>query len=115
MAGRLIVCPTPIGNIGDVSERLRKTLAEADMVAGYLQSAVDQRHTAGDPDVARYEVSGQRIVLDVIARFQRPAPKLIGKTARTAVIVARIACYLNLSRAARPVALFQFAPSNVCA
>ena len=70
---------------------------------------------ARDPGVARYVVNGQRIVLDVIARFQRPGPKLIGTTARTAVIVARIACYLNLSRAARPVALFQFAPSNVCA
>ena len=31
--------------------------AEADMVAGYLQSAVDQRHTAGDPDVAFADVN----------------------------------------------------------
>jgi 16S rRNA (cytidine1402-2'-O)-methyltransferase len=33
MAGRLIVCPTPIGNVDDVSERIRRTLAEADIVA----------------------------------------------------------------------------------
>jgi len=33
MPGRLIICPTPIGNIGDVSDRLRTTLAEVDMVA----------------------------------------------------------------------------------
>ena len=33
MAGRLIVCPTPIGNIEDISERARRALAEADLVA----------------------------------------------------------------------------------
>jgi 16S rRNA (cytidine1402-2'-O)-methyltransferase len=33
MAGRLIVCPTPIGNVDDVSERVRRALAEADIVA----------------------------------------------------------------------------------
>lgn len=33
MAGRLIVCPTPIGNIGDVSPRVRQALADADIVA----------------------------------------------------------------------------------
>lgn len=33
MAGRLTVCPTPIGNIGDVSERVRQALADADVVA----------------------------------------------------------------------------------
>ena len=33
MTGRLIVCPTPIGNIGDVSPRIRQALADADVVA----------------------------------------------------------------------------------
>lgn len=33
MAGRLIVCPTPIGNIADASPRLRQALADADLVA----------------------------------------------------------------------------------
>ena len=33
MAGRLIVCPTPIGNVEDISERGRRALAEADIVA----------------------------------------------------------------------------------
>jgi 16S rRNA (cytidine1402-2'-O)-methyltransferase len=33
MAGRLIVCPTPIGNIDDISERARRALAEAELVA----------------------------------------------------------------------------------
>jgi len=33
MAGRLTVCPTPIGNLGDISERVRTALADADVVA----------------------------------------------------------------------------------
>jgi len=30
--GRLVVCATPIGNLGDVSDRLRETLRDADVV-----------------------------------------------------------------------------------
>jgi len=33
MAGRLIVCPTPIGNLGDISERVRTALKDADVCA----------------------------------------------------------------------------------
>ena len=33
MAGRLTVCPTPIGNLEDLSSRARKALVEADLVA----------------------------------------------------------------------------------
>ncbi len=33
MAGRLTVCPTPIGNMADISERVRQALADADIVA----------------------------------------------------------------------------------
>ncbi len=33
MAGRLTVCPTPIGNLGDISERVRAALADADVCA----------------------------------------------------------------------------------
>lgn len=39
--GRLVVCATPIGNLGDVSERLRNTLASADVIY-----AEDTRRTA---------------------------------------------------------------------
>jgi len=39
--GRLVVCATPIGNLGDVSDRLRNTLARADVVY-----AEDTRRTA---------------------------------------------------------------------
>jgi 16S rRNA (cytidine1402-2'-O)-methyltransferase len=33
MAGRLTVCPTPIGNLGDLTPRARQALEEADLVA----------------------------------------------------------------------------------
>ncbi|MGH2992919.1 MAG: 16S rRNA (cytidine(1402)-2'-O)-methyltransferase [Solirubrobacterales bacterium] len=33
MPGRLIVCPTPIGNLDDLTPRVRDTLADADLVA----------------------------------------------------------------------------------
>jgi 16S rRNA (cytidine1402-2'-O)-methyltransferase len=39
--GRLIVCATPIGNLGDVSDRLRTSLASADVIY-----AEDTRRTA---------------------------------------------------------------------
>lgn len=40
MPGRLLLCATPIGNLGDVSRRLAETLAEADVVY-----AEDTRHS----------------------------------------------------------------------
>src|SRR5919201_3026281 len=33
MSGRLTVCPTPIGNLEDLSPRARRALVEADLVA----------------------------------------------------------------------------------
>ena len=42
MTGKLIVCPTPIGNMEDMTERGKRALAEADLIA-----AEDTRHTLG--------------------------------------------------------------------
>ncbi len=33
MPGKLTVCPTPIGNLGDITDRVRNSLAEADLIA----------------------------------------------------------------------------------
>ena len=40
MSGRLVVCPTPIGNLEDVTLRVLAALREADVVA-----CEDTRHT----------------------------------------------------------------------
>jgi 16S rRNA (cytidine1402-2'-O)-methyltransferase len=56
MAGALVVCPTPIGNIDDVSVRIRETLVSTDLIA-----CEDTRRT------------GQ--LLDRLAI--RPAPRLV--------------------------------------
>lgn len=48
--GRLVVCPTPIGNLRDVTLRTLDTLREADAIA-----CEDTRHTKGLLD--RYEIS----------------------------------------------------------
>ena len=40
--GRLVVCPTPIGNLEDVTLRVLAALREADVVA-----CEDTRHTRG--------------------------------------------------------------------
>ena len=74
MAGMLYLVPTPIGNLGDISVRCRKTLAEADFVA-----AEDTRVTLKllnylelkKPLVSYYEhnkaESGPRIVARILA------------------------------------------------
>lgn len=74
MAGMLYLVPTPIGNLGDISPRCRKTLAEADFIA-----AEDTRVTLKllnfleikKPLVSYYEhnkkESGPRIVERILA------------------------------------------------
>jgi 16S rRNA (cytidine1402-2'-O)-methyltransferase len=52
--GRLVVCPTPIGNLGDITLRALETLREADVVA-----CEDTRRTKILLD--RYEIAGKLV------------------------------------------------------
>ena len=55
MAGRLVVCPTPIGNLEDVTLRVLRTLREADAIA-----CEDTRQTRKLLD--RHGIEGARLV-----------------------------------------------------
>ena len=54
MSGRLVVCPTPIGNLEDVTLRVLSALREADVIA-----CEDTRTTKVLLD--RYGVTGERV------------------------------------------------------
>jgi 16S rRNA (cytidine1402-2'-O)-methyltransferase len=53
--GRLVVCPTPIGNLEDVTLRVLRTLRDADVIA-----CEDTRHTR--KLLERHEIGGARLV-----------------------------------------------------
>jgi 16S rRNA (cytidine1402-2'-O)-methyltransferase len=78
MAGRLVVCPTPIGNLEDVTLRVLGALREADVVA-----CEDTRTTKVLLD--RYGVSVERLRYD--AHTERSvAPKLVERIQAGAVV-----------------------------
>jgi 16S rRNA (cytidine1402-2'-O)-methyltransferase len=75
MAGRLVVCPTPIGNLEDVTLRVLRTLAEADAIA-----CEDTRHTrkllarhgiGGKPLVSYHEHNERRRTRELVDRVRR--------------------------------------------
>ncbi|WP_270298950.1 SAM-dependent methyltransferase, partial [Eggerthella sinensis] len=73
MAGRLIICPTPIGNLGDMTERALEALRSADVVC-----AEDTRVTG--KLLAAYRIE---------KRLERLDEALIGD--RTAALLDRVA------------------------
>jgi 16S rRNA (cytidine1402-2'-O)-methyltransferase len=82
MAGRLMVCPTPIGNMADVSTRLRNCLREADLVA------CEDTRRAGRL-YERLELKSPRFVSNHDANEEARAPqiaKAIERGARVALI-----------------------------
>src|SRR6476659_2566441 len=69
MSGRLVVCPTPIGNLEDVTLRVLSALREADVIA-----CEDTRTTKVLLD--RYGVSAERVRYDAHTE-RRVAPRLV--------------------------------------
>jgi 16S rRNA (cytidine1402-2'-O)-methyltransferase len=78
MTGRLVVCPTPIGNLGDVTLRVLAALREADVVA-----CEDTRRTRVLLD--RYGVAGQLVSYHEHNERAR-ADELVGRMRQGAVV-----------------------------
>jgi 16S rRNA (cytidine1402-2'-O)-methyltransferase len=70
--GRLVVCPTPIGNLEDVTLRVLRVLGEADVVA-----CEDTRRTG--KLLGRHGVEGARLVSYHDHNERRRAPELAGR------------------------------------
>lgn len=82
MPGRLIVCPTPIGNIGDASPRLRQALADADLIA------CEDTRRAGRL-LERLELEAPRLLSNHDANEEDRAPQIamaIERGARVALL-----------------------------
>ena len=81
MSGRLVVCPTPIGNLEDVTLRVLSALRDADVIA-----CEDTRTTKVLLD--RYGVSAERVRYDANVE-RRVAPKLVERM-RSGEVVALV-------------------------
>jgi 16S rRNA (cytidine1402-2'-O)-methyltransferase len=78
LSGRLVVCPTPIGNLEDVTLRVLSALREADVIA-----CEDTRTTKVLLD--RYGVSAERVRYDAHTE-RRVAPRLVERMRGGAVV-----------------------------
>ena len=80
MAGRLTVCPTPIGNLEDLSPRARRALEEADLVA------CEDTRRAGRL-YERLEMSRPRLVSNHEGNESERARQLVQQIERGAKVV----------------------------
>jgi 16S rRNA (cytidine1402-2'-O)-methyltransferase len=73
MAGRLVVCPTPIGNLEDVTLRVLSALREADVVAcedtRRTRTLLD-RYGVSAPLVSYHEHNEERRSAELVSRMQ---------------------------------------------
>jgi 16S rRNA (cytidine1402-2'-O)-methyltransferase len=79
VAGRLVVCPTPIGNLEDVTLRVLRVLAEADVIA-----CEDTRHTR--KLLERHEIRGRRLVSYHEHNERQRSRELVGRVAAGEVV-----------------------------
>ncbi|MDX1448904.1 MAG: 16S rRNA (cytidine(1402)-2'-O)-methyltransferase [Acidimicrobiia bacterium] len=70
MTGRLVVCATPIGNLGDISQRLATTLAEADVVYAEdtRRTGILLNHIGASPEVRSFFVGNEGVRAGEIAQ-----------------------------------------------
>ena len=77
MPGRLIVCPTPIGNLGDLTPRAREALAEADLVACEDTRRTGRLYERLDIDpprlVSNYDQNEQQRSVQIAQQIERGA------------------------------------------
>ena len=72
-AGRLVVCPTPIGNLEDITLRVLAALREADVIAAedtrHTRSLLD-RYGVSAPLVSYHEHNEERRAAELVARMR---------------------------------------------
>ena len=73
MSGRLIVCPTPIGNMEDITLRVLSALREADVIAAedtrHTRSLLD-RYGVSAPLVSYHEHNEEKRAAELVSRMQ---------------------------------------------
>src|SRR5687767_1887963 len=74
MAGRLVVCPTPIGNLEDVTLRVLRTLGEADVIAcedtRQTRKLLDRHGIAGVRLMSYHEHNERRRAAELAQRIE---------------------------------------------
>src|SRR5256885_11883980 len=102
-AGRLVVCPTPIGNLEDVTLRVLAALREADVVAcedtRRTRTLLD-RYGVRAPLVSYHEHNEERRGADVVPRVRGGGAAAPGSDAGVAVVCDP--WYVVVSAAAPP-------------
>jgi 16S rRNA (cytidine1402-2'-O)-methyltransferase len=72
LAGRLVVCPTPIGNLEDVTLRVLRVLAEADLIAcedtRHTRKLLERHAIRGRPLVSYHEHNERRRARELVDR-----------------------------------------------
>lgn len=80
MTGKLILCATPIGNLGDISQRALRTLEDADTIA-----CEDTRRTR--KLLGHYGIKARRLVVYHEGNERRRATELLGRIAAGETLV----------------------------